>query len=91
MTEEKYEEIVTWLNENLEGKYEDTSFSHEFGTEYQGYWKADVPEDCPYSDEEIEEVIEDGYKFSFTVETPEYEDNLTIYLNKYEDCMFYQE
>ena len=54
LSEDYQVEIQEYLNSALYPMYEDTSFAHEFGTQVQGYWYAEIPESCPYSIEEIE-------------------------------------
>ena len=41
------------IEEYVEIEWEDTSFSHEFGTQYQGYWRGLIADDCPFSEDEL--------------------------------------
>jgi len=79
LSEEKMLEIVTYLDETLEPVYEDTSFAHEFGTQVQGYWYAEL--DGKYTKEEIEYAcIESCYEFSHSACTLVYNSEYEMFL-----------
>lgn len=87
LTEYEEMQISDWMVENFDPQWCDDSFSHEFGTEVNTYWVWEIPEDCPYTEDEIAEVCDpEWYKIDFEVN----EEKMNFIYDKQENA-FYNE